>query len=1256
MNEAVDIDLSSEAVIESLPAGQELDRIRTHVTETQFSDLEPLQANELLDSQHDSPPASISNESMLSQPTFEKPRPARSDMPSQLLARLSTQTPKYVGRVFVSDEQMPVFSFAQAPKTTVDYGRRMRPGHAHKSGDTGVLEKHSEALSKHLSVDRHTNVPQPKPPNESVASQQISSTEKELPTFEPDAKLADQQVSHIIVKDSKVQPEGSIIGSDHKGIVEDVVCLDLQRDEDRALNIIPFSQAPSSQKLPPKCVRAPNHEQGVFGQGPLVVRTEQQHAPATASPAVTSPYPVKPDVLKGTSDDRSKVVKIRRKPKNSRPMPSQDVPAQRPMSESMPTQEDLLQILLYRNQQEKKARDVAKAVQQAKDSEFQNMQQAYALLRSQMEDISKRDKVQQAELAKYEKVLPGLKIKARKLEDYLKGLTNDHQRLRDDAQSIQRQQHLLQTGKVDIMTDIGKARSIIELHTPGAAKIVSEARHHIRLTTQRHDAQVLRAQENADLLEAEQERGRSLEQEMSKISVNQQQMIELLHAQRSELMEKLTESIASGSAALISETTEDQACTRNMLVECINMLQEFKTMEYVEPDIIGRLDTSIKGHAENFNAALQQLAETSHSACSKQLKLNRHIQKQLDSLRISIKTEQDLSEQIFDLREIKATMEQRAQTCETSLAESRQIIIGHQGKEQYLITEISTLKAELHLLRAQPIENPAKIEYLCQIESRNSDLDARISDLEASNLDLESRNSDLESRYSDLETNLAKKQEELSQCEHQVHRLDEEVADKGKLIDGLTSRIDETKVTIRVLEQQKDGCEKQAKTKYESLRSQLLEAANVERTILNKENSSKVEKLRQQKTTADNKTAKVEEEVARLRAGMEIESKRSGELQAELGSLNLQIQSRNRELHEAEEKSRTAEENLLSQVQQHKEEKLSLERHISETDTLLVTSVSEFQAKNEKHLQRINAACQAYNNQAEAQIDIDCGIDIIIGMLTQSKAPPRTPVLNNGVLQESAQQPGSPNDVWKRNVAMCEEELDLDDFSNNESTLTVQRHRAGPSNTRASHQSQTEVVVEESQIEETTIRRNLVTTKFREDLEGNKRPSIQTPTRRPDKRLISPLVASIDRTHGHSILSSSRWNSAEPPPATPILITKGPINRNQLAWKSGRKHMPRNDKAIAGPEAQSIGTSYVAKTHLPSIPSRRGKRSAADFGMTPRMAPSKRRISEIETAGLGPIIPDSQSPSKVQANNRTRKIRCQTDKYAARFEGVRPKP
>ena len=428
---------------------------------------------------------------------------------------------------------------------------------------------------------------------------QISAVSEGLINHDPNPKCPELQVSHTVEIGPNVHSETSVAHKIPNQIEDTIVFSQLPEIKHPINCILPLPQA-SAQTLQPKYTPIPGRDCGIRRQALSGAQGLQSPFRATVSLGATRSCSVLPNVLKEIPDSRSRVAKVRRKSKTLRHLPGHEAPAQSFPSETMPTEEDLLQILLYRKQQEKKARDFAKAVHQTKEAELQNTKRAYTLLRSQMEEVSKREILQRTELAKYEKVLPGWKIKARKLEDYLKGLTNDHHKLRDDAQSMQRQQLVLRNEKAVIIADIEEARSAIECHTPGITTILSEARHQIDLLNQSQQAQARRAQENAELLGIEQERSQKLEQEISKISSNQQQMIDFLHVQRSEMIEKLSEALKSKSTMLGSESVENQACTMHLLDRCTKMLEELKTIEYTQTDDLQRLDSSIKGYAQQY--------------------------------------------------------------------------------------------------------------------------------------------------------------------------------------------------------------------------------------------------------------------------------------------------------------------------------------------------------------------------------------------------------------------------------------------------------------------------------------------------------------------------------------------------------------------------------------------------------------------------------------------------------------------------------
>jgi len=232
------------------------------------------------------------------------------------------------------------------------------------------------------------------------------------------------------------------------------------------------------------------------------------------------------------------------------------------------------------------------------------------------------------------------------------------------------------------------------------------------------------------------------------------------------------------------------------------------------------------------------LIEISKQCRTDQLNFKSKIQKQFEELTTSIKVEQSLSAQVVDLREVKATLSERAHTSETALAEARQMVVGLQGREQLLIQEISGLKAEVSTLRNRPREDPEAHARLRQTEALNTEMQVKIARLLSDT-----------SEYT----------EKLNQNSEVMTGLQDRIS-------GLESQLAEVKAANILLEKQKSECEAQAHTKYENFKSQLLEAANAERAILTEEQSKISQQMQRKKEAAESKAKVLDEELGKLKA------------------------------------------------------------------------------------------------------------------------------------------------------------------------------------------------------------------------------------------------------------------------------------------------------------------------------------------------------------------------------------------------------
>ena len=308
------------------------------------------------------------------------------------------------------------------------------------------------------------------------------------------------------------------------------------------------------------------------------------------------PHLAEPQVMPET---KSKVNKTRRRFKAPKETHAPISPAQLDENNNVPSQEDLLTILLFKTRQEKKNRDAAKALLQSKEADLERVQQASEILRNQMKELSQRESAQGKELARYQNVIPALKIRARKLMDFVAGLTKDHNNLRSNAETIQQQQEELIKRHSEVKAFTAEAHKALRCSETNTAKRFREARDYIAKLEQQVEEQNHLNGDTTSRLEAEQERSDRLQQEIFNISGIQREMMELLNGLRQATAEKLDEILKQPPATMpVSDEGKEQATA--ILDRCSEILAEIKAAKDAGPEDLLRLDNSFSDYAEQY--------------------------------------------------------------------------------------------------------------------------------------------------------------------------------------------------------------------------------------------------------------------------------------------------------------------------------------------------------------------------------------------------------------------------------------------------------------------------------------------------------------------------------------------------------------------------------------------------------------------------------------------------------------------------------
>lgn len=263
----------------------------------------------------------------------------------------------------------------------------------------------------------------------------------------------------------------------------------------------------------------------------------------------------------------------------------------------LPPEGDLLEMLLFKHKQNGQERKTLQQALQAKESEYEELYAASEDLYAQLQQMSQRCKEYEAQLTKIKEAKPGWETKIRKLSDYVRGLTNDHNRLRDDAKDIRERQGSVLKDKQSILDTLREVYKVTEERYSTSKQQVTEARHDLQVLRQTVDNQETHLRQGESLLSAEREKNIGLEEQISTLTVSQAQVLETYTAERDSMTMKITELLQTFDQVSIANMQASQDHLRPMLEQCISMLEGLpRSSGGVEPADMQKLNDSIKGH------------------------------------------------------------------------------------------------------------------------------------------------------------------------------------------------------------------------------------------------------------------------------------------------------------------------------------------------------------------------------------------------------------------------------------------------------------------------------------------------------------------------------------------------------------------------------------------------------------------------------------------------------------------------------------
>ena len=338
------------------------------------------------------------------------------------------------------------------------------------------------------------------------------------------------------------------------------------------------------------------------------------------------------------------------------------------------------------------------------------------------------------------------------------------------------------------------------------------------------------------------------------------------------------------------------------------------------------------------------------SVGAEQKQLALAMQDQLRALSGNIFTEHALSEQISDLREMKATIRERLQITESSLADARREVETLRLRDQQQSQKIMALENVAARAKSPTADTSQALLRIQELDSRNRDLQTEIVTLnkEAAEISCQFQHDSVTAR--ETTERLATAQRQLETTREEVTRLQEEMS----------------------------ASEKKVIVEREQLRKELSKAANSQLAGMQSEHMNAIQQLRLEKSQAEEKLKSVTREVNMMKAGKENSSKEISRLQALLKdtqneteavvgtekALQLHIKEMETRMHEKNSEYSNTQASLNKAIKQIKAKDLEIEKLKSVTGE--VDMLEAGKESSRKEISQLQALLKGAQNEKEA--------------------------------------------------------------------------------------------------------------------------------------------------------------------------------------------------------------------------------------------------------------------------------------------------
>ncbi|KAL9600265.1 MAG: hypothetical protein Q9219_003310 [cf. Caloplaca sp. 3 TL-2023] len=572
-------------------------------------------------------------------------------------------------------------------------------------------------------------------------------------------------------------------------------------------------------------------------------------------------------------------------------------------SETKDTQmgpEALLKGLNTHYQRLKHQEEELRAREQARNRDIQDLQTISQALHHRLQETEGHMAKQEEELIRYRQLVPRCKDRLKRLGDFIKGLGNDHTRLREFGGIIEVEQKLVRKHQDSISNILRQKIQTMENERKEYEERISKLHDTSKMLEQGLNTRSIDLLQESARLRVEQGRNKNLEEDRRKSTAQYEEVTARLSQHEALLSSKIADLQANIQLTIRNTESIDGGQISNKLDECLQLLKVPPTKPVEATDIVHELEPMRRELTESVSQLLSAFGCSAEAITQLEGKLASQFQANLEQLNSKITANLPLQEQIMGLREAKATLVERLQAIEMLFRESRDRAITLENREKTYLEKTTALETELNALRNQLHDSAlvavklheAEKEYTkmkeqlsvcrCQLETRNAQVEIhrrQASDLqdllESTKIDLAEQQDKVAAVVSEkaaVERRAASREEnvraELSQiCKDEVARSTEKFHNE---IRGLRHQISATEDRVRAEKQKAEQLQTEISVGLENakrkdhLANELQEEAKLNRQTIS-QLKQEVEEACRQDLDKERELENVQDELTKLR-------------------------------------------------------------------------------------------------------------------------------------------------------------------------------------------------------------------------------------------------------------------------------------------------------------------------------------------------------------------------------------------------------